>query len=619
MENLDHIPFSLVGQSTWNELANKLDPELVLGNNWRVLADNLGYSTEQILNIDARQSGHGRNTLKLFEDYIKRNGNSVGAVMKALKSMERTDAAEVLESHLPDIHDRYRKNRQEFERYRFPIQNSCYEPSMHRESLGFHGTGFPQPPPAHCNNNIYSHMHRKNSYPVCASTLSHVRNDLSRNGDTRLSRVSNATKDYNLTSSSYTNNHRSPTEDYTSLSIPDSASKIVHIDQSEHYTSDDVDMDVGYPHQEEGQPIAAAIQRDQNYRMNMTKRPLNQNHMGDGESPPVHAKRPDLRLNINPDMMHKSNLISPSPTPPSAKEIPLAQLDHFTRSEIFKPSSEYNNIMQEKNRREYEQGRKAQNKDLKLQLPPYHNGRILDFHMKSAVSADGARKLDIEAPKTFPLRNKEFAVYPSTKDRPSLLKYSQSVPDDMKPSEYRKAYKHIKVFVTYAGDSKKHIQKVLNLCRCLEKNGFTCCMDMFDKRMPQEEIQNRQEWCAQRYIESDFVLMCVSRQYKIEVDMYESQQMIDDSELHIQYIYSLMLKEVNQVGARSTKAIPLLFEGSAEDDIPEWLRNNYVYKWPHQYRDLLWCLTKPHTRIKPRPMQNYSSVPSSPVGGPHMS
>lgn len=63
------------------------------------------------------------------------------------------------------------------------------------------------------------------------------------------------------------------------------------------------------------------------------------------------------------------------------------------------------------------------------------------------------------------------------------------------------AFKHIKVFVTYAGDSKKHIQKVLNLCRCLEKNGFTCCMDMFDKRMPQEEIQNRQEWCAQRYNE----------------------------------------------------------------------------------------------------------------------
>lgn len=52
--------------------------------------------------------------------------------------------------------------------------------------------------------------------------------------------------------------------------------------------------------------------------------------------------------------------------------------------------------------------------------------------------------------------------------------------------------------MTYAGDSKKHIQRVLNLCRCLEKNGFTCCMDMFDKRM---EISNRQDWCAQRFSE----------------------------------------------------------------------------------------------------------------------
>ena len=349
-----------------------------------------------------------------------------------------------------DIHDRYRKHGQEFERCRFPIQNSCYEPSTHHESLGFHGTMFPQPPPAHCNNTVCTRIHRKNSYPVCPSTLSigYNINDLSRNGDTMLSRVSNVTtKDYNLTSTSYTNNHRSPTGDYTSVGIPDSASKIVHIDQSEHYTSEDVEMDVGYNHQEEGQPIAAAIQRDQNYRMNMTKRPLNLNHMGDGESPPVHAKRPDLRLNINnPELMQNNNLISPSPTPPSAKEIPLAQLDHFTRSEMFRPSSEYNNIMQEKNRHEYEQGRRAQTKDpnLKLHLPANHkvsNGRILDFHIKSAVPADGARKLDVEAPRTFPLRNKEFAVYPSSlpsKGRPSLLKYSQSVPNDMKPSEYRK-------------------------------------------------------------------------------------------------------------------------------------------------------------------------------------
>ena len=41
--------------------------------------------------------------MKLFEDYIKKNGNSVGAVFKALREMDRKDAVEVLEKHIPGM------------------------------------------------------------------------------------------------------------------------------------------------------------------------------------------------------------------------------------------------------------------------------------------------------------------------------------------------------------------------------------------------------------------------------------------------------------------------------------------------------------------------------------
>ncbi|XP_052067476.1 uncharacterized protein LOC127706822 [Mytilus californianus] len=628
MEDLNEIPFSVVGQTAMNSLANKLDPEMsVIGNNWRVLAEKLGFSTEHILNLDCRQSLHGRNTLKLFEDYIKRNGNSVGAVRTALVDMEREDAVEALEEHIPDIREKYRVSINEMQRHRMPSQNSCYEQSTRHESLGYlRQARYPTPPPAHCNPPNYAHSryHLNSTSPY----QSMVYNDLSRNGDTAASRSSNQTKDYNVTSSSYTNNCRSPTDTYPTLRIQESASKIVHVDPSDTYSSADVEMlSDDYP-PEEGQPLAAGIQREHHYR-NIIKRPLNTNRMEDqeGESPPIHPKRLDLRLNIS-----RGEFASPSPSPASGSggSIPLAQLDHFTNSNLYMPGTVYNNLMQEKNQQEYDQERRGQNKDPTFKVPPpvsanhkspYQNGQhILDFHLNS-YQVNGQqvpqRRMEREESRTFPLRSRQFS-HPSLppKDRPSILKYSVSVPNDMKPAEYRKAFKHIRVFVTYAGDSKKHIQKVLNLCRCLEKNGFTCCMDMFDKRMPQEQMLNRQEWCAHRFNEADFILMCVSEQYKTEIDMFECESQIDDKELHIQYIYSLMLAELKQNGNKNSRVIPLLFEGCTEVDIPQWLQHTYVYTWPGQYRDLLWCLTKPHTRIKLRSQQN-QSTPTSPVNGPH--
>lgn len=47
---MKEIPFRFVGYEVWTQLANKLDPDTgLIGNNWRMLAEKLGYSTEVIL------------------------------------------------------------------------------------------------------------------------------------------------------------------------------------------------------------------------------------------------------------------------------------------------------------------------------------------------------------------------------------------------------------------------------------------------------------------------------------------------------------------------------------------------------------------------------------------
>jgi hypothetical protein len=68
----------------------------------------------------------------------------------------------------------------------------------------------------------------------------------------------------------------------------------------------------------------------------------------------------------------------------------------------------------------------------------------------------------------------------------------------------------------------------------------------------------------------------------MEVEAHECDGTIDDKELHIQYIYSLMLTEMKQNGLIS-RVIPLLFEGSDSDQIPVWLQNNVFY-------DIIWTI-----------------------------
>ena len=59
-------------------------------------------------------------------------------------------------------------------------------------------------------------------------------------------------------------------------------------------------------------------------------------------------------------------------------------------------------------------------------------------------------------------------------------------------------FRHIKVFVTYAADDKKHTQRVINLCKNLVKNGFTCCVDISSKSLQDGEPD---KWCNDRFDE----------------------------------------------------------------------------------------------------------------------
>lgn len=675
-----------MGYKVWTELANKLDPDTgLIGNNWRMLAEKLGYSTEVILCLESKKTSHGRNTLTLFEEYIKSRDSSVNAVMKALESMERKDALEVLQNSIPEIQRRYdaeMKLSLKMEPQEHSECPPCYSsytrdsiPHSHHSSFGHFGVPYPHMNP---HMNIVGPSH-SNAY----SNLEH---DMPKKINTSAAFSKRVTKgvlrmrDYN-----HSANHT-----HMSTNVR-GGSMAVQVDRRDNYTSDEIEMGELSGHlRDDPAPMAAVLLRKQymNPLNHVQRNMMNSQDMSVaseevvGTSPgfqepmaPKHgslkrqnsvesnarqpmnemqAKKLDsnkkLALNIPisynrtamQSMKPQDAFISPSPsqTPTSSSsQNPLEKLQQITGSNSYMPDEKYQSMIEEKNREEMlYNGNRFGSEELFKKSPM--SSCQYEAEMKKGVMgqpggewfnfkpgvrghhqvANHLRLMKDQGPRTFPLRSKSLTMCEGgesdSQDHTNLSK-SQSMPHDMKPAEYRKAFRHIKVFVTYSAESKRHIQKVLNLCRCIEKNGFTCCMDMYDRRMPTED---KLGWVKERFDEADFILICVSETYINETERGQSEvtESTSDKQLHTDYIYQLMVMEYNQIG-RNRRFIPVMLDGTTEEHIPSWLQSTLVYKWPLHFRDLLWFLTKPETRIKAKTLTEQKSseeeeemVPDSP-------
>lgn len=99
---------------------------------------------------------------------------------------------------------------------------------------------------------------------------------------------------------------------------------------------------------------------------------------------------------------------------------------------------------------------------------------------------------------------------------------------------------------------------------------------------------------------ADFILVCLSPQYVREIQMVsKASDANSQTWQHAAHIYHLMQQEYERT-RRTSRFVPLFFEGLKLEGTPSWLTHHLVYHWPQQYKDLLWMLTKPEERIKPR-------------------
>ncbi|GFR61827.1 hypothetical protein ElyMa_003567600 [Elysia marginata] len=238
---------------------------------------------------------------------------------------------------------------------------------------------------------------------------------------------------------------------------------------------------------------------------------------------------------------------------------------------------------------------------------------------------------------------------PGVEDLGSLTisKKSVSMPQNMKPQPYRKAWRGIKVFVTYSMDNATHNDQVLCLGYFLKNNGFNCYLDT-----PYKPGKSSEAWLVhmdkfqRKFYESDFVLVCLSPKYLQDVSVSEveaaAHQSSGESRLHTLDIYQLMNREYlnrqafgdhEACGGRlgqppvtltsssssssdmpsSPQVVPVLFGNMTASQIPPWMLEVGVpcKRWEADYADLAWLLTKPQNRIRPTRQQSAYTGDSS--------
>lgn len=600
------IPFKHVTWGMYFKLANKLDPDsTVIGNNWRMLAEKLGYSTLDILVFESQQTSHGRNTIKVLQDYKQKQGSTVNKVYKALQEIDRRDALEELKAGLPDIEKSYwkelreRHQHQEMDETKYTCP-SCTDMPVSRESFLSY--------PSAQQNHMMMPSSRFGPYHGLHGTFNGGKN-LQRHKSVDTSVVGSRLPGYNeLRGSDY--------KRQCSVPLTDGMLAVGHNGHSCVGGNSMEPMDHMPSVRDEPVPPALAFMRGM-ARFNtrpMCPSVLETANLDQTFRHPCGHNLPSeksLKLNIPPpsvmyNWQKHGDFVSPSPTPTSTPSTPLGHLQLLANETKFQPEDGYRDLMKMKHDEELIREKSYPDKK---PFPAHISGTrecAMSFNSvdTSPVRADHCQQNS----SPFSLQS-----FPSTYSSTQPLMKTVTLSSNMKAVEYRKAYRHIKVFVTYAADNKEHIRRVLNLCKCLEKNGFMCCVDIFHRKLPAEE---REDWYHKKFEEADFILAVMSQKYKREADSCELEHDAEDSEssdsnnehnefpyqLHTKHIYRLMYSEYLQNGGSmgSTRFVPLLFKDVSRDIIPQWMLetcSKLVYHWPDEFKDLLWMLTKPDRHV----------------------
>ncbi|KAH9504972.1 hypothetical protein Btru_061200 [Bulinus truncatus] len=619
------IAWEYVPSNVRQELVIKLNPEWALsGNDWRMLASKLGYTQRDIMFIESVKE---TNTHFLFKMYGEKQNASLNEIYNCLKEMDRKDCLEIIDKAYADIYKMAVERRNDSPKYpmldgaeglpsgHFSWSGSAKCP-LHHNSLHMSPsrcTCYCSPSPLYhhlphfshqdCQGRSHPYLHdNSGQHPSLPSPHqspkmeqfghmnthhNHSSQDVGPVPLHNISPFDNSNISSNFNSHDSMNSQVKMARQYSDeCNVSPSCSG-----EDRHYHNGRCTMDMG---------VNSYGNANMNFRCNPSGQ-AGADTLPTCSADPINRGRHINMKSLHPDISYSSGqaygsngfhsggqgtLLCAGQGEPS-----LALLKSMVESqEKYRPTPEYKHVM-------------AEQKNHTEMKSRSDNNSIDSVGSLSSSSSSGSSSGKSRPSSTFPLRIKnKIPVEDITQLK--ISKKSASMPQNMKPAQYRKVFRNTKVFVTYSFDNEGHARQVLSLCKFLQTNGFACYVDVCEKN-PVCSTEQIIDWCSKKISEADFILVCVSTKYLQDIDSNNKKNVHQgsDKKLHTKEIFGLLESEHSRnngfSSSKQIQIVPLLFGNMQASSLPNWMTaNRPAYEWPKQYLDLAWMLTKPQERIK---------------------
>jgi tetratricopeptide (TPR) repeat protein len=133
-------------------------------------------------------------------------------------------------------------------------------------------------------------------------------------------------------------------------------------------------------------------------------------------------------------------------------------------------------------------------------------------------------------------------------------------------------------FISYSHDSGEHADRVLALADRLRADGIDTRLDQYIIHPP----EGWPAWTQRQIAQADFVLLVCSPTYRRRFE----HDLLPGTGRGATWEATIADQLLYELGARKRGLVPILFDGSTEQDIPRPLRSFTYYRIPESYLDL---------------------------------
>ena len=184
--------------------------------------------------------------------------------------------------------------------------------------------------------------------------------------------------------------------------------------------------------------------------------------------------------------------------------------------------------------------------------------------------------------------SQEDCAHNSERSRPHPPS-SQSLPSHLEGRSLQEGKLGIKIFITYSWDSKGHVVHILDLADWLRRCGYHVCIDMADKLAMAIDIHG---WIEEKFTRADYILVICSPRYLRDTGLVSEPSELEYHGLHTRYIHRLMQTKYTSNACKNYRFTPIVLEnsGGTRAQVPQWLHNTNIYKYPSEAKDLYFRL-----------------------------